>query len=449
MLRTFALSLVLLSSSAISQSAEEDHANMMKTLGIEQLRRGADGNPNSPHAANYDESKANGKLNSLPRALVSDSGKKIKKAKQWRDIRRPEIVEHFEREIYGRVPADLPAVDWQIIDTETTEYEGIPVIRESLLGRVDNSAAPSIEVNIELTLTRRADQQGAAPVIINLTWSKEFIERFRSRMSEEQIRAFNGDSPAWQKQVLDRGWVVAEYVPTSVQADNADGLRQGIIGLVNKGEARGPEDWGALRAWGWGASKAIDYFETRPEYDQQRVTIGGHSRYGKAALVGMAFDQRFAGAYVSSSGEAGAKLWRRQFGEQVGNIAGLGEYHWVAGNLLKYAGPLDVEDMPVDSHLLIALAAPRKIFIGLGSQGDEWTDQKGMFLATKYAAPVFELLGASPFSADKMPPVNTLIQNESLGYRQHPLGHTQAPHWSFFLDLMAPAFEQNDADEAD
>ena len=121
MRRILCLSLILLSHGSLAQSAEEDHANMMKTLGIEQLRRGADGNPNSPHAANYDESKANGKLNSLPRALLSDSGKKIKKAKQWREIRRPEIVEHFEREIYGRVPADLPAVDWQIVDTEQTE----------------------------------------------------------------------------------------------------------------------------------------------------------------------------------------------------------------------------------------------------------------------------------------------------------------------------------------
>ncbi len=167
-----------------------------------------------------------------------------------------------------------------------------------------------------------------------------------------------------------------------------------MIGLVNKGQARKLDDWGALRAWAWGASRALDYFETDKSVDAKQVGIEGHSRYGKAALVAMAYDPRFAIAYISSSGEGGAKLFRRNFGEQIGNVAGTGEYHWMAGNFLKYAGPLTENDLPVDAHELIALCAPRPVFIGAGAtNGDGWVDAKGMFLAAVGAGPVYKLLG--------------------------------------------------------
>ena len=180
------------------------------------------------------------------------------------------------------------------------------------------------------------------------------------------------------------------YIPTSVQPDNGEGLSQGVIGLVNKGQPRTVDQWGALRAWAWGASRVLDYFETDKFVDAKQVGFEGHSRYGKAALVAMANDPRFAIAYISSSGEAGAKLYRRNFGEQIGNVAGTGEYHWMAGNFLKYAGPLTENDLPVDAHELIAMCAPRPVFIGAGAvNGDGWVNTKGMFLAAAGAGPVW------------------------------------------------------------
>ncbi len=193
------------------------------------------------------------------------------------------------------------------------------------------------------------------------------------------------DVPATE-QLIAAGWGYAYLNPGSIQADNGAGLTKGIIGLVNKGQPRKPDDWGSLRAWGWGASRALDYLETDSTVDAKRVGIEGVSRYGKAALVTMAFDERFAVVLIGSSGEGGAKLHRRNFGEAVENLTGSGEYHWMAGNFLKYGtaesnfGSRNAGDIPVDAHQLIALCAPRATFIsyGIPERGDaNWLDQKG------------------------------------------------------------------------
>ena len=207
--------------------------------------------------------------------------------------------------------------------------------------------------------------------------------------------AATSDEPTWQQQVLSKGWGYAIIVPTSYQADWGIGLTQGIIGLTNKGEHRKPDDWGALRAWAWGASRAMDYFETDKVVNAKQVIIEGLSRYGKAAIVTMAYDSRFAIAFVGSSGAGGTKILHRIYGEQVENLASSGEYHWFAGNFLKYAGPLTANNLPVDAHELVALCAPRPVFISSGSFEVEggWVDAKGMFLGGAYASPVYELLG--------------------------------------------------------
>jgi len=254
-------------------------------------------------------------------------------------------------------------------------------------------------------------------------------------------------SPTWQQQVLARGWGYAVYIPTSAQADKGDGLQEGIIGLVNKGQPRKLDDWGALRAWAWGASRCLDYFETDKSVDPKQVGITGHSRYGKASLVAMAYDPRFAIAYISSPGAGGAELYRRNFGEQMGNLAGTGEYHWFAGNFIKYDGPLYPKDLPVDSHELIALCAPRPVFIGGGAtQGDGWADAKGTFLAAVGAGPVYKLLGKKDVgtfengkfvSVTQFPPIETPLIDGDLAFRQHSGGHTPAPNWPTFLQFAS------------
>jgi hypothetical protein len=420
----------------VQLTAEEDHQRVMDLLHLTTMRRGADGDPKSSYAANYDESKANPWPN-LPEALVLNNGKKVTSATMWWTQRRPQILEDFDREIYGRVPKDTPKVSWEIVST-TKEMNGeVPVITKKLIGHVDNSSYPLITVNIDLTLTTPANATGPVPVIMEFSYDPAFMAAIMKRIPAAS-RPAPYPGPTWQQQVLDKGWGYATLIPTTVQADNGAGLTQGIIGLCNNGQPRGLDDWGALRAWAWGASRALDYFVTDTSVDAKQVGIEGHSRYGKAALVTMAYDQRFALAYISSSGEGGAKLNRRNWGELVENVAGAGEYHWMAGNFLKYAGPLTANDLPVDAHELIALCAPRPVFIsGGGTNGDGWVDAKGMFMAAAAAGPVYTLLGKKDMSTTIFPSSETPLIDGDLAFRQHSGGHTPAPNWPTFITFAS------------
>jgi hypothetical protein len=268
----------------------------------------------------------------------------------WWNRRRPKIVELLEREVYGRIPAAVPAVRWEVRQTREVESGGKTAIQRQLVG---------------------------------------------------------------------------------------------VVGLVNHGQPRSPDQWGALRAWGWGAARALDHLETVPEVDAKRVGIAGVSRYGKAALVAMAFDQRFALGLIASSGAGGTALYRRDFGESPENLASSGAYHWMAGNYLRYAaeessfGRRTAADLPVDSHMTIALCAPRLTFIshGIPEQGDaHWLDHRGSFMAAVAAQPVFRLLGArglargDDYLSERMPDVNVDRLDGALAWRQHDGGHTDEPN---------------------
>jgi hypothetical protein len=290
-----------------------------------------------------------------------------------------------------------------------------------------------------LTLTTPAAAAGPVPVIMELALSPEVLATLRGRFTGAQWADFVGSAPDWQSQLLSRGWGYAMLIAASVQADDGAGLTQGVIGLANRGEPRTPEQWGALRAWAWGASRALDYFQTDAAVDARQVGIEGLSRYGKAALVAMAYDARFAIAFVGSSGAGGAKILRRNFGEQVEKLASSSEYHWMAGNFLKYAGPLNVTDLPVDAHELIALCAPRPVFISAGAPQLEggWVDARGMFLAAVAAGPVYRLLGARDLGAVDPPPPETALIQGGIAFRQHRGGHTTAPNWPTFLQFAS------------
>lgn len=257
----------------------------------------------------------------------------------------------------------------------------------------------------------------------------------------------NADPPSTQQLIAD-GWGYATIDPSSIQADNGAGLTRGIIGLVNKGQPRKPDDWGSLRAWAWGAARGLDYLETDPAVDAKHVGIEGVSRYGKAALVTLAFEQRFALALVGSSGKGGVALHRRNFGEAVESLTATGEYHWMAGNYLKYGaseskfGVGNASQMPVDSHSLLAMCAPRFTFVsyGIPEKGDaNWLDQQGSYMATVAAGEVFKLLGvkdigiSNNYKTEKMPPYNTSMLDGQLAWRQHDGGHTDAPNMKYFI----------------
>jgi hypothetical protein len=427
-------------------TAQQDHANMMQQLGITSLRPGADGrNPQAPNYQNTDESKAN-RWPNLPDPLTLKNGQKVTTPEMWWNQRRPEIVEDFDREVYGRVPKNAPKVTWEVTKTTRENAGNVPVITKTLVGHVDNSAYPAITVDIQLTLSTPAEAAGPVPVMMEFGFGafNPFARggpttRPAGRGGPTTRPAGRGPTgPTWQQQVAAKGWGYAIIVPNSIQADNGAGLTQGVIGLVNKGQPRKPDDWGALRAWAWGASRALDYFETDPAVDAKQVGIEGLSRYGKAALVTMAYDQRFAIGFIGSSGEGGAKLHRHVFGEQVENLTGSGEYHWMAGNFIKYGGPLTAGDLPVDSHELIALCAPRPVFIsygaasGPGAEGT-WVDQRGSFMAAVAAGPVYQLLGKRPLSSTEFPAVEHGLMDGDLTWRQHAGGHTTGPNWPTFL----------------
>ena len=421
-------------------TAEQDHQRTLDLLHITSLRRGPDGDPKSPNAANVDESKV--RAYSLPDPLLLKNGHKVTTAQIWWTQRRPQIVEDFDLDVFGRVPSNVPHVRWEVVSTTRELNENIPVVTKKLLGHVDNSSYPLISVDIQLSLSTPANSADPVPVILEFTLSPEILAALKKRFTPEQWAAFNGTGPSWQQQLLAKGWGYATLIPTSVQADNGAGLTEGIIGLVNKGQPRSLEDWGALRAWAWGASRALDYFETDNSVDAKHVGIEGLSRYGKAALVTMAYDQRFAIAFVGSSGAGGAKILRRNFGEQLENIASTSEYHWMAGNFLKFAGPLTVDDLPVDAHELIALCAPRPVFISSGSQQVEggWVDAKGMFLAAVAAGPVYTLLGKKDLATNNFPPTETPLIDGDIAFRQHAAGHTTGPNWPTFLQFASRYF---------
>ena len=416
----------------VEMTAEQDHRLMMRQLGISAIRQGANGrDPAAPNYANYDESKAN-PYPALPDALKLANGKPVRSAQDWWKKRRPELVEIYDREIYGRMPANVPGVTWTVRESRQDVVGGKPVTFRKLVGHVDNSAYPLVQVDIEAELTTPQDARHV-PVVVEF-----FPFEFRGRFPPPP-------PPTWQEQVIARGWAYAILSTSTIQADNGAGLTRGIIGLVNKGQPRKPDDWGALRAWAWGASRLLDYLETNPDVDAKRAVIEGVSRFGKAALVTMAYEPRYAIGFIGSSGAGGAALARRNWGENLENVAGSGEYHWMAGNYIRYAAdPLGPNDLPVDAHELIALAAPRPLFIGAGTleQGDGWVDPKGMFMAAAAAGPIYRLLGARDLGASEFPPVETSLTAGELAYRQHAGGHTSGPNWPTFLAFAARYFDK-------
>jgi len=462
-------------------TAEQDRADMMRQLGITALNPGPSGDEKAPNHANIDEAKAN-PYPTLPDPLMLKDGRKVADAKTWWDRRRPEILEDYTREVYGRVPPNLPPVQWRVVatDRETIGF-AMPVIARRLIGHIEDPIDPARSVDIRAMEVLPASAKGPVPVLIMFgfgasNWPEPSqptaaeYDRINAAMKALLVkqdpslaavfeahqaltfasppgfrmpqRDAKGDLPPTE-QLIAAGWGYVALDPTSAQPDNGASLRSGIIGLGNRGNPRRPEDWGALRAWAWAASRMLDYLATDPAVDAHKVGIEGVSRYGKAALVTMAYDQRFAVGLIGSSGKGGATLLRRNFGEGVSNLT-TGEHYWFAGNFMKYntrgvSKPgLDANDLPVDSNELIALAAPRPLFIshGVPEQGDaHWIDQNGSFKAALDGGRVYKLLGGSGVGnggPTSMPPPETMVEG-TLAWRQHTGGHTDAPNFRYFI----------------
>lgn len=343
-------------------TARQDHQNMLEQLGFTRLRPGRSSNADSPNAANYDEAKAN-PYPELPELLKTTTGEKVDTSETWWKKRRPEIVELLENKVYGRIPNHAPDVQWEVRQTREIKAGGRPAIQRQLMDVVDNSACPEIEVHLSMSLTLPKDAKAPVPVLLSFGRTPFEMEGFNFGRSGR--RGDDPRPPSKRDRLIAAGWGCATLNPTSVQDDaggwqprrfgpgadpNAEpteaGLTRGIIGLTNGGQPRKPDQWGALRAWAWGASRSLDYLETVPEVDPKRVGIAGVSRYGKAALVGMAFDQRFAMGLIASSGAGATTLYRRNFGESPEN--------------------LDVSPSPRHDHRSLKQAVGDRFKIGVG-----------------------------------------------------------------------------------
>ena len=467
-------------------TAEQDHQQMMDQLGVRTLRPGVSSDPKAKeNPVNYDEAKAN-PWPDYPDPLAYPDGSKVKTAEEWWSKRRPQLVELFEREIYGRLPKTAPKVTWTVQTVDHERMGFTPIVATRLIGHVDNSGDPAIVEDIPMMLIKPAQHKGPMPTLVmfhlaELTFpypaapSPEELARINAALKAEMaardpsLDAVFKAHPAWQpvtpppfsappldvegnppglNQLIADGWAVAMIEPNTIQPDGGAGLTKGVIGISNGGQFRKPDDWGVLRAWAWGASRALDYLETDPDIDAKHVGIEGVSRYGKAALVTMAFDQRFAMGLIASSGESGTKPQRRNYGETVENQAATAAYHWMAGNFLKYAasdakgGARSWNDIPTDAGELIALAAPRMIFVSYGSPagGDPgWVDQHGGYMATVQAGKIWRLLGqkdlgvGDDYQHAPMPPVGQGLVGGRLAWRQHIGGHTDQPNFKAFI----------------
>lgn len=468
----------------VNFTAQQNQENMMKQLGIKALRPGPSGNESAPNHANYDTTKAD-PCPQLPNIFTTKNDRKVTTADMWWKERRPEIVEDYEREVYGRIPKNVPKVTWtvKVTDREFIFPGFIPVVAKQIVGHVDNSDYPLMNVDIKMMLVLPMNVKGPVPVLMMFGQpsfpapaqpSTDDMETLNATFKEMMVKtnpavknifdkypayspvtklSYNffapppAGGPSPTEQLLAAGWGYLTIDPASIQSDNGDGLTKGIIGLVNKGQPRNPDDWGALRAWSWGAARALDYLETDTLVDAKKIGIEGVSRYGKAALVTLAFEPRFATALVGSPGKGGATLLRRNFGEAVESLTG-GGFYWMAGNFLKYGteesefGRMTGCDLPVDSHELIALCAPRPMFLsyGIPEKGDaNWLDHRGSYQAIVAAGTAYKLLGAkdlgvtNDYLKEHMPPVNVGLLDGQLAWRQHDGGHTDAPNFKYFI----------------
>jgi hypothetical protein len=435
-----------------SLSAAEDRARMMELLHVSEptnlppltddpnrppnTRRAARGSNYTDDAGNtyarsswgtwqnYDEARAN--PHPLPDPLVLKNGQPVKDAAIWWKKRRPEILNDFQNEIYGRIPRRTPKVTWEVTQIETNALNGSAMMK-TIVGHIDNSRFTNAIPSIDITLLVPAHASAPVPVMVIVS----------SGAGRASGAGLVGNSNV-MSQILSCGWGYATVNVTAIQPDNGAGLGSGIIGLVNRGQPRKPDDWGALSAWSWGLSRAIDYFETDRSLDAKRLGIEGHSRWGKTALLAAALDPRWAIVYCSCSGEGGAKLSRRNWGETVDNLDGVGLYHWMAGNFLKYAGHWN--DLPVDAHELIALVAPRPVFV-TGGTHDQWADPHGEFLACVAASPVYRLLGKTGLETKEMPAPDVELISGDLAFREHEGGHTDILDWPTFLKFAGKYFK--------
>jgi hypothetical protein len=390
------------------------------------------------HVSNYDEAKV--PPYTLPDPLIMADGTRVTTAEQWFQKRRPEILKLYRNEIYGRIPGNAPRVAWEVTETDTAAREGKAVMRR-VVGRMgDQPDGPRMNLTVYLP----TEVPAPVPMLLSITFG---FGAGRPGVAADK-KGSPGPAAAPKRAAFDgvgatleHGWGYASLGYTDIQPDRANQWTQGVIGLTLKpGQTQpAPDEWGTISAWAWGISRAIDYLETEKAVNRRQIAITGVSRLGKTVLWAGAQDERVAAVFSVVSGEMGAALIRRDWGETLDDMAQ--NFPWqFAGNLQKYVGKWN--DLPVDQHMLISLCAPRPVYVN-GGLSDQWSDPKGEFLALVAAGPVYRLLGKKDLGVTELPPLDAPVTGGDLAFHYHSGGHMAVPaDWAAFFAFADRHFHE-------
>lgn len=368
---------------------------------------------------NYDENKV--PEYRLPEVLKTFSGREIKNVRQWERIRRPELLNFFSTNVYGKVPGKLNISKWEVVEQSNDALDGKAIRKQVDL--VFNKNGKTLFFNILIYLPKNIEK---APLFLgyNFYGNHTICYDVNIRISDAWTR--DNDSfgisnnqlteksrgvrkERWQvNKIIDAGYGLATIYYGEVDPDKND-FSDGIHPLLYTKNQRRPDanEWGAISAWAWGLSRAMDYLEQDRDVDASKVIVFGHSRLGKTSLWAGASDKRFAGVISNNSGCGGAALSKREFGETIARI-NISFPHWFCRNFTNYNR--SEYALPVDQHELLALIAPRPLYVA-SAEEDQWADPRGEFLSAYHATPVYELYGKTGIPSAEMPPVNQPIQN--------------------------------------
>jgi hypothetical protein len=407
-------------------------------LPANQTNLGSDANGNplrralkTGHISNYDESKV--PPYTLPDPLVMASGVRVTSAAMWKRQRRPELLRLYEAHIYGRVPPNAPKIRWEVSETDAHARDGAALLKR-VVGHVGSKPdGPQIRVSVYTP----AQVTKKVPIILLLNFGGG-PARAGGPPAAGRGNAATGEPPN-AADILARGWGYATVGYNDIQPDRADAWTEGVIGQTLKaGQTKpGADEWGTISAWAWGASRIADYLQSDRNVDGSRIALYGFSRLGKTVLWAAAQDERFKAVFSGCAGEMGSALARRDWGETVDDMAQ--NFPWQFSESLQQ-WPGRWSEMPVDAHMLIALSAPRPVFV-TGGTGDQWSDPKGEFLAQVAAGPVYRLLGARDLGTANYPAPDTPVISGDLGFNLHTGPHTATPgEWAMFVDFLSRYF---------
>jgi hypothetical protein len=368
---------------------------------------------------NYDESKV--PAYELPDALATARGARVTSPAMWDRERRAELLEIFRSQFYGRRPDAKYQLSFRQVSEVTNAFDGAATGRDMLA--VITLGGRNFEFPFTVFVPNKA--KGKVPAVVHIN----------NRYALPVKTVLEKHDPFWPvRTLIQRGYATASFFTSHVDPDRKDGYDKGIRAFFAGGQPPAADAWGALSSWGWGASRLLDHLATLPQVDARRVAVSGHSRGGKASLWAAAEDSRFAVANSNDSGCMGAALSRRKYGETVEVIAKAFP-HWFCSNINKYAGREN--DLPIDQHELIALLAPRAVYVASADE-DLWADPKGEYASLVAARPVFALFGKQSVSQPAMPPLLQPRHVGITGYHIRPGGHgLEDTDWGFFLDFAS------------